>query len=98
MTPLCACGCGRERGSWRSGARRGYRTCCYRRWADAGFPAGGPPAPRHAPGGWGTRAGRLEDYVFLTREQRLPVAEALARMGLSSRTVQRYENALREAS
>jgi hypothetical protein len=83
-------GCGQEPGRWRDGARCGYCRRCYKRWLDNGFPASGPPAPRHAPGGWGTRAGRVEDYLELRSWGFSPAAAAL-RLGVTRRTIERYD-------
>jgi hypothetical protein len=88
----CRC-CGGCRGTHKDGARGEYCRRCYKRWLDAGFPAGGPQAPRHSPGGHGTRAGRLEDYSDL-RSWGLSQAEAVTRMGITRRTAQRYDDLL----
>lgn len=42
-------------------------------------------------------AGRVEDYAWLTRKQRLTLYEAAERLGVSARTARRYEKRLREA-
>jgi hypothetical protein len=93
----CRCGCGREPGRWRDGARCGYTARCYARWADNGFPAAGPPEPRRVPGIRGSRAGRIEDYTWLRRELGLTREAAMARLGIVRRTVRRYEAELRQA-
>lgn len=78
-------------------------TACYQRWIRAGRPPGGPARPltretcaERARAAYQEQArGRREDYQELrswgeTREV------AAARVGVTERTVQRYERALRE--
>jgi hypothetical protein len=74
---------------------------CYRRWADHGYPESGVPAPApQAGGGEGGHEGylaRLEDYLFV-RKQGLSMAAAAIRLGLTRRTLQRYEAAIRDGA
>ena len=93
----CRCGCGREAGRWRDGARCGYSPRCYARLCDNGFPADGPPAPRRVAGIPGSRQGRIEDYLWLRQELKLSREQAMARLGIVRRTVRRYEAELRLA-
>ena len=93
MTKLCACGCGHPapRGRFAGG--------CYKRWVKAGRPASGPPPPktpeqRRPPPRSAERAGRIEDYAEL-RSWGLSLQDAAARMGLTTRTVERYEAELK---
>jgi hypothetical protein len=71
-----------------TGGHRGYGWCtaCYFRWDRAGRPDAGPP-PR--------RNGRYEEYAELTRDQHYTLRNAAARMGVSTRTAERYEARLR---
>jgi hypothetical protein len=85
-------------GGSRAGKNRGDHGYCRRcdgRWADNGYPPGGPPPVRHSTGAAG-RAGRIEDYVILTRERGLSSADAALALGVTRRTLVRYEAALRE--
>jgi hypothetical protein len=88
-------------GNTREGDRRGdYGLCltCERRWKNHGYPAGGVPDPAPGRGGGGDRdgyLGRVEDYQILTRERGLSSAAAALALGLTRRTLQRYEAALR---
>lgn len=79
---VCAC-CGLE--GWH--AARGWRHACYQRWVYAGQPAGGPPAK-------GAAADRVEDYAEL-RSWGLTRQAAADRLGLSIRTLQRYDQRLK---
>jgi hypothetical protein len=90
----CSCGEPRPPHSWRYGWARGYCGTCYRRWARQGFPRGGPlpPAPR-APRA--SRAARIEDYTEL-RSWGVPDTRAAERLGVSTRTVLRYKQQLRQ--
>jgi hypothetical protein len=54
------------------------------------------PHGRGVPKGAVVLAGRIEDYVELTREQCYTLENAAARMGISVRTAQRYEARVRE--
>ncbi len=84
--PECRCGCGRPalRG-WQCGLARP----CYQRWRYYGRPDVIPP-PRPS------RADHIEDYLEL-RSQGLTRAQARWRMGLSRRTIERYEHDLAKA-
>ena len=84
-------GCGRRRRK-RQGARD-YCGTCYGRWAYHGYPQEGPPSPvlSVAPA---ERAGRIEDFVEL-RSWGVSREEAARRLGVSLRTVERYDAALR---
>jgi hypothetical protein len=78
-------------GGWRG--CRGFCPRCYSRWREHGFPLSGPPAPRKAgrPRGAG---GRAEDYADL-RSWGLSPAEVALRLGVTRRTVQRWDAAAR---
>jgi hypothetical protein len=82
----CRCGCGRPVTRY---ARLALANACARRWWYHGRPAVVPPATRR--GNDGQRDGRIEDYVWLTREQRLSRRAAAERLGVCLRTVERYE-------
>jgi hypothetical protein len=75
---------------------RGWCVRCYRRWRNHGKPASGPPPPRMGQGG-GPAGCRLEDYEFLRSPEggSLSQREAAMRLGVTLRTVQRYEARLR---
>lgn len=77
-----SCGHNRERG--------GYKWCrtCYTRWDRAGRPAAGPPPVRN---------GRYDEYRELTRDHHYTRENAVARMGISLRTAERYEARLAAA-
>lgn len=72
----------------------GYCPPCYRRWADHGYPPQGPPSPQRSGRKPGPVAGRVEDYAEF-RALGLSRAEAALRLGITRRTIQRYETALR---
>ena len=93
---VAAGGCGAPRETYAEGARGDYCRRCYRRWHDAGYPAGGPPAPRRAGGGRGSRAGRLEDYQELLSWGLTP-QQAQWRLGVCRTTILRYERVLASA-
>lgn len=92
----CAC-CGRE-GKHHA---RGWILTCYKRWLRAGKPEEGPPPPLSLPEigrmHSAAKAGRVEDYEWLTRDEGLTLYAAAERLGISSRTAWRYERALRES-
>ena len=72
---------------------RGWCPRCYRRWLNHGKPLSGPPPVRRGSGGRGSC--QLDDYEFLrswgyTREQ------CAGRLGVTKRTIERYEARLRE--
>lgn len=96
LLALICGGCGGRRGTWYDGARGDYCRRCYKRWHDAGYPASGPPEQRHAAGGKGTRAGRLEDYLWLL-DLGCTQAQAQERLGVCRTTILRYERALAQA-
>ncbi len=84
--PECRCGCGRPAlRSWQCGLAR----ACYQRWRYYGRPDVIPP-PRPS------RADRIEDYVEL-RSQGLTRARAAERLGVTRRTIERYEHDLATA-
>lgn len=92
--PTCH-GCPAERpvDATRCGWRGPYCRNCYHRWLYHGRPGDGPtPPPAHATG---PRDGRLEDYAEL-RSMDHSIAEAALRLGVTKRTAERYEAALRE--
>jgi hypothetical protein len=72
----------------------GYCPACYRRWASHGFPESGPPPQRTGTGPKAGRDSRIEDYLFL-RQRGLSRAEAALRLGLTRRTLHRYDAGLR---
>jgi len=88
--------CDRACESWRKTYRGnlGYCARCWKRWMDHGYPAAGPPAPCYRHGSPGPAAGRIEDYQWLKR-QGLSAAEAAVRLGLTRRTLLRYNARLR---
>jgi hypothetical protein len=75
--------CGREM----KHQAHGWCKACWGRWDRAGRPAVGPPPKRY---------GRYGEYYELTRDQHYSLRGAAARMGVSHRTVQRYEARLRK--
>lgn len=91
---VCAC-CGR------TGAHHafGWIHPCYRRWAAAGKPSAGPPAPFSRPRkphpGCDVEQ-RLEEYLELTYELGLTRDQAAERLNVSVRTAVRYEARLRD--
>ncbi|TDD32468.1 hypothetical protein E1287_22535 [Actinomadura sp. KC06] len=85
---VCAC-CGLE--GWHSS--NGWRHACYQRWVYAGRPDSGPPPPRRA-GRGAEAASRIEDYVEL-RSWQVPREEAAERLGVSIRTLFRYDRRLK---
>jgi hypothetical protein len=95
--PIITCACCGKSGHHRA---HGWRDYCYTRWFKAGKPAGGPPPvqeestePAFA-AHMAAFAGRLADYQWLLqRERRLTAQQAADRMGVSLRTVRRW-NAL----
>ena len=93
--PTClACPAERPSSAWRRGWRGPYCGPCAHRWDYHGRPAGGPPPAPSWP--TGPRAGRVEDYGEL-RAMGVSREEAAARVGgVCSRTVERYEAALRD--
>lgn len=84
-----------ERSKGHYAGYRGYCPACYKRWADHGYPAGGPPLQRTGTGPKAGRAGRIEDYAWLRLEQGYDAVSAAIRLGVTRRTAQRYEAALR---
>ena len=80
---------------WQGGWRCGYCRRCYTRWMEHGFPASGPPVERVQVTGWRSD-GRVEDYTEL-RSWGLTRQEAAARLGVTIRSVLRYEARLRDA-
>ena len=91
--PAChGCGAPRPADAWAKGWRGPYCNPCDHRWLYHGRPEGGPPPPRHASPG--SRAGRLEDYAEL-RAQGKTLLEAAKRVGVSKRTAEKYQAALR---
>lgn len=87
---IITCSCCGKRG--RAYGPDGWRDACHRRWDAAGRPDGGPPPPR-TPGPHIL----LAQYVQLRDRRRLTAAEYAARLGVSERTIQRYEAKLRAA-
>ena len=79
----CRCGCGK------AAHALGLSGGCYHRWANAGR-----PEDFFVPGLGAARLGRIEDYLEL-RERGLTRTEAARRVGVTKRTVQRYEAGLR---
>lgn len=92
-----SCGRAYEVRSWRKSYRgtREYCACCYKRWADHGYPASGPPPQAQGAGGGPGAGARIEDYMFLRRHG-LSRAEAALRLGVTRRTITRYDAALRK--
>lgn len=99
--PVCVCRCCRAEWTPDPSLRKtsnyrgslGWCVRCYRRWLNHGKPASGPPPVRGGRGGRG--ASQLDDYEFLqswgyTREQ------CAGRLGVTKRTIERYEARLRE--
>ena len=84
--PECRCGCGRPAACRRCKLTR----ACYQRWRRHGWPDDVPP-PRAA------RAGRIEDYLEL-RSQGLTRTQAAERLGVTRRTIERYEHDLAKAA
>jgi hypothetical protein len=98
----CQC-CGKRRKHY------GNNLCsaCHSRWLDHGKPAVCPPPAKECrtftledrrlarEALTAARLSRIEDYVWLTREQRLSRDGAAARMGISIRTAERYEAAIK---
>lgn len=72
--------------------RCGWCIACYDRWRYHGCPEDGPPPP------WAKVPGRIEDYLWLRDELGLSRAAAAARVGVTLRTIQRYERRLRMAA
>lgn len=88
-SPGCrSCGASRPENAWHKGWRGPHCNCCRRR-------GGAPPVPR--PRFTGPRLARLEDYAEL-RSWGEPMRAAAGRLGVSFRTVQRYEAALKESA
>lgn len=89
---------GRGRGPWRAGANycgyRGWCVRCYRRWLDNGKPISGPPKVHQGQGG-GRGSSQLDDYEFL-RSWGCSRDECMTRLGVTKRTIGRYEARLRE--
>lgn len=89
---VCAC-CGEQ--GWHIG--HGWRDACWRRWIEAGKPADGPPPPKPGSGGvLKSReivASRLEDLALLL-DVGVDKREAARRIGVSYKTVCRYERRL----
>lgn len=84
--PLIRCACCDRLGPHKA---HGWISACYRRWLDHGKPPGGPPAPyqhHQQPRPYDVYA----DYVHL-RSLGYSRAEAAARLGVSRRTIQRYD-------
>jgi len=103
MARIITCvGCGQEKQYY---ARESCSTC-YERWYHNGKPEGGPPQPKsndecRAMGRKTIvfdRDKRMEEYRKLTRDDGLPREIAAQKMGISDRTVSRYEKALRESA
>lgn len=103
MTRICRC-CGgayenppQPRAARNRGRYAGCQDYCpadYKRWAEHGFPPSGPLPQRTGAGPKADRQARMEDYRFL-RMRGLSFAEAALRLGLTRRTLHRYEAALR---
>ena len=94
----CKC-CGTLTSASRKVAYRGacgYCGRCYRRWYAHGCPESGPPPPLLlvAPA---DRAGRIEDYRDLL-SWGVAREEAARRLGVSLRTLIRYDSALAGAA
>jgi hypothetical protein len=86
----------RPRGSRRAAKYCGYRDWCvrcYRRWLDNGKPVSGPPPVRKGAGG--RYSSQLDDYEFL-RSWGCSRDECATRLGVTKRTIGRYEAQLRE--
>jgi hypothetical protein len=105
MNPLTCRACGeqfinppvvnppRPRRRRRESRYAGHRGCCprcYRRWANHFWVGDGPPTPRARQRVGSSSAGRVESYAEL-RSWGLSRAEAAARIGVTRRTVERYE-------
>ena len=71
----------------------GWCPRCYRRWLDNGKPLSGPPPVRKGAGGRGSS--QLDDYEFL-RSWGSTRDECASRLGVTKRTIGRYEAQLRE--
>ena len=96
MSGTCT-SCGARRAPYGSAAYgyaryacHGWCARCYARWLSNGKPVTGPPAPRK-PGGSGQR----EEYWFL-RSQGYSRQDAGMRLGVTRRTILRYEAAARQ--
>jgi hypothetical protein len=80
----------------------GWCIACYQRWNRAGRPSSGPPPRAQDPiaaaeaGRRAAKAARMEDYQDL-RSWDVRRDVAAARIGVSVRTVERYERDLRIA-
>jgi hypothetical protein len=70
---------------------RGLCGSCYNRWRYYGKPQDGPPPPRTG----GPCADRIEDYLDL-RMWGLSKQQAAERLGVTLRTIWRYEHRLRQ--
>ena len=90
----CAtCPARRPAQAWRHGWRGPWCHNCSERWRYHGRPASGPPPSRQQVGG--PRYGRIEDYAEL-RAWGETLEHAAERLGVTARTAQRYEAALRD--
>lgn len=85
----CTCGCGRP-------AQTGYglSRSCYTRWRYHGFPEAIPPASSFAVGRSVDIDAQLDDYQFIGGPK-LTARKAAERLGVSMRTIVRYNARLR---
>lgn len=83
-----------SQGDGRPVKAHGWCKPCYQRWLCHGRPEDGPPPP-------GTRGnsceGRVEDYTEL-KSWGLTRQQAAARLGVTLRTIVRYEHRLRQVA
>ena len=91
MKPCANCGEPRPEKAYLHGWRRDYCGPCAKRWHRHGYPPEGPPPP------WASRAARVEDYTDL-RSWDVPDSQAAERIGVSTRTLERYTRERTEAS
>lgn len=78
--------CGTEREVRDDHANRGYCRRCYRRWADNGYPDGGPPDRRTR-----GKADPMLRAEFVRRYRTTPVTALVRDLGISRRTAQRWK-------